>query len=360
MTARRGHRPRRRHAGRQRRRVAPGSRCVAGRSGVGPITDVRRRDLPGADRGHGQGLRRARSLPDRAIARHLSRAARLRRRGGAGGARGRRRRRRAPTSPYERGVAMGGTSAARTCRSWSTCRTTIQRVRRRAVPPGAASDVLERDQNVAAATIGHARRAARGRCSASAPPARPPRHASARRSGASRRATRKLMIAGGYDALTTWLDVLGFGAARRADHASYNDEPEQASRPFDERALRLRARRGRGGRGPRGLESARGARRADPRASRRLRLEHERLPDDRRRRPTAAARSLAMANALKESGLAPDEIDYVVGPRHQHAGQRHVARRWRSSGCSATTPTSWRSARAKSMTGHLTCGGGRR
>lgn len=41
-----------------------------------------------------------------------------------------------------------------------------------------------------------------------------------------------LMLAGGYDALTTWLDVLGFnllGALAR----EHNDDPQRASRPFD-------------------------------------------------------------------------------------------------------------------------------
>jgi 3-oxoacyl-[acyl-carrier-protein] synthase II len=42
----------------------------------------------------------------------------------------------------------------------------------------------------------------------------------------------KLMVAGGYDALTTWLDVLGF-ALLGALTTSFNDDPEHASRPFD-------------------------------------------------------------------------------------------------------------------------------
>ena len=40
------------------------------------------------------------------------------------------------------------------------------------------------------------------------------------------------MVAGGYDALTTWLDVLGF-ALLGALTTEYNDDPEHASRPFD-------------------------------------------------------------------------------------------------------------------------------
>lgn len=41
-----------------------------------------------------------------------------------------------------------------------------------------------------------------------------------------------LMLAGGYDSLTTWLDVLGFSLLG-ALTPYYNDEPASASRPFD-------------------------------------------------------------------------------------------------------------------------------
>jgi 3-oxoacyl-[acyl-carrier-protein] synthase II len=41
-----------------------------------------------------------------------------------------------------------------------------------------------------------------------------------------------LMLAGGYDSLTTWLDVLGF-TLLGALASEYNDDPERASRPFD-------------------------------------------------------------------------------------------------------------------------------
>jgi 3-oxoacyl-[acyl-carrier-protein] synthase II len=53
-----------------------------------------------------------------------------------------------------------------------------------------------------------------------------------------------MMLAGGYDALTSWVDVLGFtllGALTK----DYNDDPEHASRPFDRDRSGLRPRRGR-------------------------------------------------------------------------------------------------------------------
>jgi 3-oxoacyl-[acyl-carrier-protein] synthase II len=43
-----------------------------------------------------------------------------------------------------------------------------------------------------------------------------------------------LMLAGGYDSLTTWLDVLGF-ALLGALASGYDDDPRRASRPFDAR-----------------------------------------------------------------------------------------------------------------------------
>jgi 3-oxoacyl-[acyl-carrier-protein] synthase II len=42
----------------------------------------------------------------------------------------------------------------------------------------------------------------------------------------------KVMVAGGYDSLTTWLDLLGFSLLGALTD-QHNDEPERASRPFD-------------------------------------------------------------------------------------------------------------------------------
>ena len=42
----------------------------------------------------------------------------------------------------------------------------------------------------------------------------------------------RMMIAGGFDALTTWCDLLGFSLLK-ALTTEYNDDPEHASRPFD-------------------------------------------------------------------------------------------------------------------------------
>ena len=130
----------------------------------------------------------------------------------------------------------------------------------------------------------------------------------------------KLMLAGGYDALTTWFDVIGFGllGALTKDHA---DEPARASRPFDaERSgfvvgegavvavleeLRVRDR----------------PRRHDLRRADRLWLEHERLPDDRppagrrRRHPVDAAHG-------RRRGHRPEGGRLRRRARHEHSRQR--------------------------------------
>ena len=91
----------------------------------------------------------------------------------------------------------------------------------------------------------------------------------------------RLMVAGGFDSLITWLDVLGF-ALLGALTTEYNDSPSTASRPVRARPLRLRARRGRGGGRAGGAGGGARARGDGPRRARGLRLEHERLPHDRR------------------------------------------------------------------------------
>ena len=42
----------------------------------------------------------------------------------------------------------------------------------------------------------------------------------------------RMMVAGGFDSLTTWIDLLGFSLLG-ALTSDYNDDPERASRPFD-------------------------------------------------------------------------------------------------------------------------------
>lgn len=120
----------------------------------------------------------------------------------------------------------------------------------------------------------------------------------------------RLMVAGGCDSLITWLDVLGFsllGALTR-DHA---EDPEAASRPFsDDRAGFVL------GEGAvmfvlEDLESAvaRGAEIYAEIVGYSSTMNAYRMTDPP---PDGGGVTLAMAQALSESGLAPEEIGYVA------------------------------------------------
>ena len=148
-------------------------------------------------------------------------------------------------------------------------------------------------------------------------------------------------------------------AARRADDRATTTTPSSASRPFDTRPLRLRARRGRGRGGARGAGRRREARGAhDLRRARGLRLEHERLPDDRSPRPTAAARSSRWTARCRTPGsrrgrsTTSSRTARARPATTSRETQRHQARVRRR------TPTKLAVSSPKSMTGHLTCAAG--
>ena len=119
-------------------------------------------------------------------------------------------------------------------------------------------------------------------------------------------------------------------AARGARRPTTTTIPSMASRPFDETRSGLRARRGRGRGDPRGLGGgARRAGRPDPRRDRRLRLEPERLPDDR---PAAGRRRRDPGDARtrwRSPALAHERRRLRRRPRHRHARQRPVRDAWR-------------------------------
>jgi 3-oxoacyl-[acyl-carrier-protein] synthase II len=119
-----------------------------------------------------------------------------------------------------------------------------------------------------------------------------------------------LMLAGGYDSLTTWLDVLCFnllGALTR----DYNDEPQRASRPFDgERSgfvlgeggvvLVLEEREAARARGARILAEVLGYGTS---------LNAWRVTDSP---PDGSGAIESMQGAIADAGLEPADIDYVV------------------------------------------------
>jgi len=120
----------------------------------------------------------------------------------------------------------------------------------------------------------------------------------------------RLMLAGGYDSLTTWLDVLCFGLLG-ALTKEYNDDPQAASRPFD--GERSGFVLGEGGvvLVLEELESARarGARILAEVLGYGTSLNAWRITDSP---PDGSGAIESMQAAIADAGLGPGDIDYVV------------------------------------------------
>lgn len=165
----------------------------------------------------------------------------------------------------------------------------------------------------------------------------------------------KLMLAGGYDALTTYLDVLGF-ALVGALAAEYNEAPERACRPFDRERSGFVLGEGAVVAVLEDWEAARGrgARIYAELVGYGSSLNAYRITDSP---PDGGGTILAMASALKDSGLPTAAIDYVVAHGTSTPGNdltetvalKHVfgADAYR---LAISSP--------KSMTGHLTAAAG--
>ena len=127
----------------------------------------------------------------------------------------------------------------------------------------------------------------------------------------------KLMLTGGYDALTTWLDVLGFsllGALTK----EYNDEPERASRPFDGRRSGFVLGEGAVVAILEDLDSAqeRGAPILAEIAGYGSSMNAYRMTDPP---PDGGGVTLAMRRAIEDSGLAPEGDRLRRRARDEHA-----------------------------------------
>jgi 3-oxoacyl-[acyl-carrier-protein] synthase II len=277
---------------------------VAGRSGIGPLDLFDVATFPVRIGGQVRGF----SLRDRMPRppRHLSRA------GGFGVAAAAEALASAAVAPGtygtdEVGVAMGA----------SVGRVGLQEIvdvgRQRAAgrpmyrhPP---ADVLSRDQNVPVAAIA-ALAGATGpmvgvstACSGSG-------HAIGEAFRHIQEGDAAMMVAGGFDSLTTWVDLLGFsllGALTR----EWNDDPTRASRPFDEHRSGFVIAEGAAAfvLESRDAALARGAPVLAELLGYHSTLNAYRITDSP---PDGGGAIGAMAGALAESGLGPDGIDYVV------------------------------------------------
>ena len=122
----------------------------------------------------------------------------------------------------------------------------------------------------------------------------------------------RMMVAGGYDALTSWLDVLGF-ALLGALTTEYNDDPETRLAPVRAEPHGLRARRGRGGAWCSRTSRPRGP--AAPRSMAEIAgytasLNAYRMTDPPARRRRRRARD--GGRAARRPGSRPSDVDYVV------------------------------------------------
>lgn len=162
----------------------------------------------------------------------------------------------------------------------------------------------------------------------------------------------RAMVAGGFDALTSWCDLLGFSLLG-ALTSEYNDDPERASRPFDKDRSGFVLGEGGVVMVLEELEAAR-ARGAHIHAELRgygSSLNAYRMTDPP---PDGGGAVIAMNAALREAGLGTSDVDYVVAhatstPAGDISETTAIKRVFGedSSRIVVTSP--------KSMTGHTTC-----
>lgn len=280
----------------------------AGRSGIGKITTFQADSFPVRIAGMVRDFDLTRYVPDARLRRHLSRA------GGFGVAAAIQSLSDAGVTsetyrPEERGLSMGGSVGRPELQELSDVlhvRHASEGKKLLRMPP---SSVLERDQNVPMAIMGVA-----GQCEGPIVSVSTACSGSAHALGEAFRHIQegdaKLMLAGGYDALTTYLDVLGFSLLGALNTES-NDSPETASKPFDKERHGFVLGEGAVVAVLEDWESAkaRGARIYAEVAGYGSSLNAYRITDAP---PDGGGAILAMANALRESRLGTDEVDYVA------------------------------------------------
>lgn len=211
--------------------------------------------------------------------------------------------------PYDRGAAIGGTVGRPELQELVDMSHLLASTGQRSFYRQAPGDVLLRDQNVGVASIARA-----GDCRGPLISVSTACAGAAHAFGeAYRRVTDgecRVMLSGGFDALTTWMDVLGFSLLGALTN-QYNDDPVRGSRPFD--ADRSGFVLGEGA-VVAVLEDwdsavARGARIHAEIVGYSSTLNAYRITDSP---PDGGGAISAMRGALVESGLAPEDIDYVV------------------------------------------------
>ncbi|MFE7133818.1 beta-ketoacyl-[acyl-carrier-protein] synthase family protein [Streptomyces sp. NPDC057638] len=326
---------------------------VAGRSGVGPLTVFDPTGFPVRIAGEVRGFDPAAAVPRDADRPRLSRA------GGFGVAALLEARRDAAVEPStyaygERGVAMGASVGRPEARFLADIASLRERTGRPdAFLRQAPGTTLTDDQNVPLSAMARLLGATgpmlgvSTACCGSG-------HAIGEAYRAIQEGDARLMAAGGYDSLTTWLDLLGFGLLGALTDR-YGDDPRSASRPFD--ADRSGFVLGEGA-VVCALEDLDGARARGARVMGEVlgygsTLNAWRITDAP---PDGSGAAQAMAAAIADAGLAPDDIDYVVahgtGTRGNDLAETVALKRVFGDHAHRLVVSS-----PKSMAGHLTAAG---
>lgn len=278
---------------------------VRGRSGIGPITTFDATTYPVRIAGEVKGFDVPAAIPDARSRRHLSRAGAFglvaAREALADAAAGP-----ATYAPHECGVSVGSTAGRPPPEEFVEI---LERYHDGGVARRAPAAVLERDQNVPAAVIARVA-GCEGPMLSTSTACTASGHAIGEAFRLVQEGDARLMIAGGYDSLVGWLDVLGFAllGALTADHA---DDPPKASRPFDANRSGFVLGEGAVMVVLEDLESARarGARIHAELVGYASTMNAYRMTDPP---PDGGGVSLAMMQALKDSGLAPTDIGYIA------------------------------------------------
>jgi 3-oxoacyl-[acyl-carrier-protein] synthase II len=324
----------------------------AGRSGVGPITTFDASTYPVRIAGMVEDFDPD-QLPDRHLMRRLHRGAAFGLAAGVEAVRGAA----IPEGtydPYECGVSMGGSVARPELQEFSDIFYTRGQSDGHRLYRSPPSRTVVISQNVASAELA-AFAGAQGpmigistACTASS-------HAIGEAFRCIQDGEAKMMLAGGYDALTSWVDVLGFtllGALTK----DYNDDPEHASRPFDRDRTGFVLGEGGVVMVLEDLDSARarGAEIHAEIAGYGSSLNAYRMTDPP---PDGGGAIIAMTRALRDSGFTAQDIDYVVAHgTGTPAGD--VSETVAIKGAFGDHAKRLVVTSPKSMTGHTTCAAG--
>ncbi|MGA2925165.1 MAG: beta-ketoacyl-[acyl-carrier-protein] synthase family protein [Solirubrobacteraceae bacterium] len=324
-----------------------------GRSGIGQITTFDASTYPVRIAGMVDDFDPEVQLPDPHRARHLHRGAIF---GVAAGAEALRAAELAPGAydPAECGISMGGSVARPELQEFSDIFYTRQISDGHDLYRAPPSRTLTVSQNVASAELArlaHATGPMIGistACTASS-------HALGEAYRRIQEGDAKMMLAGGYDALTSWVDVIGFsllGALTK----DYNEDPEHASRPFERDRTGFVLGEGAVLMVLEDLDQAR-ARGATIHAEivgYASSLNAYRMTDPP---PDGGGAVIAMTNALRESGFEREQVDYVVahgtGTPAGDVSETVAIKRAFGDHAYTLAVTS-----PKSMVGHTTCAAG--